>query len=54
MVPVVLADDVLSKIPMACFVEVQEVAAMVAWPASDDCSFSSGAVLDLTGGRATC
>jgi NAD(P)-dependent dehydrogenase (short-subunit alcohol dehydrogenase family) len=46
-------DYMLAKIPMARFVEVQEVAAMVAWLASDDCSFSTGAVFDLTGGRAT-
>jgi len=38
---------------MGRFVEVGEVAAMVAWLASEDCSFSTGAVFDLTGGRAT-
>ena len=43
----------LSKIPMARFVEVDEVAAMVAWLASEECSFSTGAVFDLSGGRAT-
>ena len=46
-------DYMLGKIPMGRFVEVAEVAAMVAWLASEDCSFSTGAVFDLTGGRAT-
>ena len=46
-------DYMLGKIPMGRFVDVQEVAAMVAWLASEDCSFSTGAVFDLTGGRAT-
>ena len=46
-------DYMLSKIPMGRFVEVDEVAAMVAWLASADCSFSTGAVFDLSGGRAT-
>jgi 3-oxoacyl-[acyl-carrier protein] reductase len=42
-----------SKIPMGRFLEPAEIAAMVAWLASDDCSFSTGAVFDITGGRAT-
>ena len=46
-------DYMLSKIPMGRFLEVQEVAAMVAWLSSEECSFSTGAVFDLTGGRAT-
>ncbi len=46
-------DFMLSKIPMARFLEVKEAAAMVAWLASEDCSFSTGAVFDLSGGRAT-
>ncbi|MFL6661927.1 MAG: SDR family NAD(P)-dependent oxidoreductase [Rhizobacter sp.] len=46
-------DYMLSKIPMARFVEVGEVAAMAAWLASEECSFSTGAVFDLSGGRAT-
>ena len=46
-------DFMLSKIPMGRFLEVQEAAAMVAWLASEDCSFSTGAVFDLSGGRAT-
>jgi 2-dehydro-3-deoxy-L-rhamnonate dehydrogenase (NAD+) len=43
----------LSRIPMGRFVEVDEVAAMIAWLASEDCAFSTGAVFDLSGGRAT-
>ena len=46
-------DYMLGKIPMGRFVEVGEVAAMVAWLCSEECSFSTGAVFDLTGGRAT-
>jgi 3-oxoacyl-[acyl-carrier protein] reductase len=45
-------DFMLSKIPMGRFGTVEEVAAMVAWLASDECSFSTGAVFDLSGGRA--
>jgi NAD(P)-dependent dehydrogenase (short-subunit alcohol dehydrogenase family) len=43
----------LSKIPMNRFVEVEEIAAMAAWLASEDCSFSTGAVFDISGGRGT-
>ena len=43
----------LSKIPMARFLEVREAAAMVAWLASEECSFSTASVFDLSGGRAT-
>ena len=43
----------LGKIPMGRLVEVAEVAGMVSWLASEDCSFSTGAVFDLSGGRAT-
>jgi 3-oxoacyl-[acyl-carrier protein] reductase len=43
----------LSKIPMARFVNVDEIAAMAAWLASEDCSFSTGAVFDISGGRGT-
>ena len=46
-------DFMLSKIPMGRFLEVGEAAAMVAWLASEDCSFSTSAVFDLSGGRAT-
>jgi 3-oxoacyl-[acyl-carrier protein] reductase len=43
----------LSKIPMNRFGEPEEIAAMVAWLCTQDCSFSTGAVFDLSGGRAT-
>jgi len=43
----------LSKIPMGRFGEVDEIAAMVAWLCTEDCSFSTGATFDLSGGRAT-
>ena len=46
-------DFMLSKIPMARFLEVREAAAMVAWLSSEDCSFSTASVFDLSGGRAT-
>lgn len=43
----------LSKIPMGRFVQVEEIAALVCWLATEECSFSTGAVFDVTGGRAT-
>jgi len=43
----------LSKIPMGRFVEVTEIAAMVCWLASEECSFSTAGVFDITGGRST-
>jgi 3-oxoacyl-[acyl-carrier protein] reductase len=46
-------DYMLGKIPMGRLLEVREIAALAAWLASDDCSFSTGAVFDITGGRAT-
>jgi NAD(P)-dependent dehydrogenase (short-subunit alcohol dehydrogenase family) len=46
-------DFMLGKIPMGRFVEVQEIAAGICWLASEDCSFTTGSVLDLSGGRAT-
>jgi 2-dehydro-3-deoxy-L-rhamnonate dehydrogenase (NAD+) len=46
-------DFMLAKIPKARFLLVQELAAMVAWLASEDCAFSTGAVFDISGGRAT-
>ncbi len=46
-------DFMLSKIPMGRFLEVDEAAAMIAWLCSSDCAFSTGAVFDLSGGRAT-
>jgi 3-oxoacyl-[acyl-carrier protein] reductase len=45
-------DFMLSKIPMARFGGVDEIAAMVTWLSSEECSFSTGAVFDLSGGRA--
>ena len=46
-------DYMLSKIPMQRFVEVDEIASLVCWLASEDCSFSTGGVFDISGGRAT-
>jgi 2-dehydro-3-deoxy-L-rhamnonate dehydrogenase (NAD+) len=46
-------DYMLSKIPMNRFVETDEIAALVAWLCSEECSFSTGAVFDISGGRAT-
>ncbi|MGI9524247.1 MAG: SDR family NAD(P)-dependent oxidoreductase [Hyphomicrobiaceae bacterium] len=46
-------DFMLSKIPRQRFVRVEELAALVAWMASEDCSFTTGAVFDISGGRAT-
>ena len=42
-------DYMLSKIPMGRFGEVDEIAALVCWLASEECSFSTGAVFDLSG-----
>jgi 3-oxoacyl-[acyl-carrier protein] reductase len=46
-------DYMLSKIPMGRFGESDEIAALVAWLATEECSFSTGAVFDLSGGRST-
>ncbi len=46
-------DYMLSKIPMGRFGKTTEAAALVAWLCSADCSFTTGAVFDLSGGRAT-
>ena len=46
-------DMLIAKIPMGRVGKPEEVAALVAWLASDECSFSTGAVYDLSGGRAT-
>ena len=46
-------DMLVAKIPMGRVGRPEEVAALVAWLASDECSFSTGAVYDLSGGRAT-
>jgi len=46
-------DMLIAKIPMGRVGKPDEVASLVAWLASDECSFSTGAVYDLSGGRAT-
>src|SRR5690606_39620785 len=45
-------DFMLSKIPRGRFATVEEVAALIAWAASAECSFTTGQVLDISGGRA--
>jgi 3-oxoacyl-[acyl-carrier protein] reductase len=45
-------DFMLSKIPMNRFVQVEEIAAMICWMASEECSFTTGSVFDISGGRA--
>jgi NAD(P)-dependent dehydrogenase (short-subunit alcohol dehydrogenase family) len=47
------AQFMLSKIPMGRFVKVEEIAALACWLASEDCSFTTGGVFDISGGRAT-
>jgi NAD(P)-dependent dehydrogenase (short-subunit alcohol dehydrogenase family) len=42
-----------AKIPLGRFLKIDEIAAMVAWIASPECSFTTGATFDLSGGRAT-
>ena len=46
-------DYMLSKIPMNRFGTVDEIAALVTWLCTEECSFSTGAVFDLSGGRST-
>ena len=46
-------DFMLSKIPMGRFGKVDEVTALICWLASEECSFSTGSVFDVSGGRAT-
>jgi len=46
-------DFMLSKIPLGRFGTVDEIAALIAWLASEECSFSTGGVFDISGGRAT-
>ena len=46
-------DYMVSKIPMGRVGQAGEVAALIAWLSSDEVSFSTGAVFDISGGRAT-
>ena len=46
-------DYMLSKIPRNRFVDLEEVASLVTWLSSEECSYSTGAVFDISGGRAT-
>ncbi len=46
-------DYMLSKIPRGRFLEVKEAAEMIVWAVSPENSFTTGAVFDLSGGRAT-
>ncbi|MDR5857276.1 SDR family NAD(P)-dependent oxidoreductase [Caballeronia sp. LZ062] len=46
-------DYMLSKIPMNRFLMPEEAASLILWLSSEDCAFSTGAVFDLSGGRAT-
>ena len=45
-------DYMLSKIPMGRFVLPEEIAALIAWLSSEECSFTTGGVFDISGGRA--
>jgi 2-dehydro-3-deoxy-L-rhamnonate dehydrogenase (NAD+) len=46
-------DDMLSKIPRARFLQLDEIASLAAWLVSEENAFATGAVFDLSGGRAT-
>jgi NAD(P)-dependent dehydrogenase (short-subunit alcohol dehydrogenase family) len=46
-------DYMLSKIPMQRFGKVEELASLITWIASEECSFTTGSVFDISGGRAT-
>jgi NAD(P)-dependent dehydrogenase (short-subunit alcohol dehydrogenase family) len=46
-------DYMLARIPLGRFLEVEEIAALVCWLSTEECSFSTGAVFDISGGRAT-
>ena len=46
-------NEIVARIPMRRFGTVEEIAAQIAWLCSEDCSFATGAVFDLSGGRAT-
>jgi 3-oxoacyl-[acyl-carrier protein] reductase len=45
--------EIVARIPMRRFGTVEEIAGQIAWLCSEDCSFATGAVFDLSGGRAT-
>ena len=51
--PQAVIDHMVAKIPMGRICQPAEVAALVGWLCSEDCSFSTGACYDITGGRAT-
>jgi 2-dehydro-3-deoxy-L-rhamnonate dehydrogenase (NAD+) len=51
--PQTFIDFMKGKIPMGRFAEVDEVVSLISWLLSEECSFSTGAVFDLSGGRAT-
>ena len=46
-------DYMLARIPLARFLELDEIAALICWLSTEECSFSTGAVFDISGGRAT-
>jgi NAD(P)-dependent dehydrogenase (short-subunit alcohol dehydrogenase family) len=46
-------DYMLARIPLGRFLELDEIAALICWLATEECSFSTGAVFDISGGRAT-
>ena len=48
-----MVEYMISRIPMKRTGQIEEIAALVAWIASEECSFSTGAVFDISGGRAT-
>ena len=48
-----MVEYMISRIPMQRTGQIEEVASLVAWIASEECSFSTGAVFDISGGRAT-
>ena len=47
------SDFMLSQIPVGRFGEIAEIASLVCWLGSAECSFSTGGVFDISGGRAT-
>ena len=48
-----MVEYMVSKIPMGRTGEIDEISALVAWVASEECTFTTGAVFDISGGRAT-